>query len=674
MYGKGVSQTFSKEVVQDNKLKIERAIGQELIVHPYSAVQEMGYRMRDIEWKDGIPSRGLSEEEQKFIVNERLMSQVSFDYWLQRYCLILTDTKKIEPLHPWPSQKAILNTIASEEKRQMALSPCASCGAKHPKIRIILLKSRQVGGTALSEALIAHLVFLNPHTQGVIASDHPDNTLKLYQTLDKIYGNLPGWLKPVRDWNVKGTHMRLPALDSDVICGAGNQKTTLGQGMNVDIVHFTEVSTWNQEMCGQIDEDLMPAFDSSHKHHSLAILESTGAGAIGNWFHDRFQSAVAGDSLFKPVFIAWYLRPGWRMHSEGVVFNVDTEAMADRVKRETGIELDKEQKSWYQLKRRELESEDKLSVFYQEFPSTIEEAFQTGLKSVFSIDLRAKLRDRVKTPIGVYEVNLRDRKLRPLNLEAWIKSDKPGKEQNKIIVWEWAKPGYLYTIGVDASYGMMGKDGAAVEVLRVGNKWDPDEQVAEFRGTISPLELSVPSFILGNVYRDKLTGLEAEMVVEINPGAPGIVTQVELQRMNYHNFYLRKNPNKADRTTSNDYGWYTTAATRPLLTEMGVDYLRKGDLLVNSPYFINEMSAFVVGELKNGRKKMEHAPGYHDDRIIALFMSLYAAHEQDNTLVADDRRKTYEQMKAPRDKAVDFQSLGLSWGEAMAKWETDLGL
>lgn len=674
MFREGVSQTFAKEVVEANRLKIERAIGQELIEFSYPQVKEFAYRMRDIEWKDGIPSRPLSGEEQAYIVNERLMSHVSFDYWLQRYCLILTDTKRIEPLHPWPSQKAILDTISKEESRQMAFAPCASCGAKHPKIRVILLKSRQVGGTALSEALIAHLVFLNPHTQGVIASDHPDNTLKLYQTLDKIYQNLPGWLQPTRDWNVKGAHMRLPVLDSDVICGAGNQKTTLGQGMNVDIVHFTEVSTWNREMCGQIDEDLLPAFDSSHKHHSLAILESTGAGAAGNWFHDRFRSATNGDSLFKPVFIAWYLRPGWRMHADGIEFNVDTLAMASRVKAETGIELDKQQLSWYQQKRRELESEDKLSTFYQEFPSTIEEAFQTGLKSVFGIDLRAKMRDRVKMPIGVYEVNLTERKLRPIPLEGWLRSDKPGKEENKLIVWEWAKPGFVYNVGVDASYGMLGRDGAAVEVLRVGNKWDPDEQVAEFRGTISPLELAIPAFILGNVYRDKLTGLEAEMVVEINPGAPGIVTQVELQRMNYQNFYLRKNPNKADQRSSNDYGWYTTQSTRPLLTEMGVDYIRKGDLLINSPWFIAEMGAFVVAELKNGRKKLEHAPGYHDDRIISLFMALYAAHEADTSLIADDRKRTFAQMKAPDKKVVDFQTLGISWGEAMEKWERDVGV
>lgn len=659
LHGRG-PKTYSKTIVEKNRLKIESKIGQALIHNPYGVVQEMAYRMRDIEWDNtGMPSRPLSDEEQAFILNERLMSQISFEYWLERYCLILTDEKRVEPLHPWPSQRMLLDIIAKEED-------------KGPKIRAILLKSRQVGGTAISEALAAHMVFLNPRTQGLIASDHPDNTLKLYQTLDRIFTNMPGWMKPTRDWNVKGTHMRFPTLDSDVICGAGNQKTTLGQGMNVDIAHLTEVSTWNGEMCNAIDADLMPAFDSSRKHHSLVVLESTGAGAKGNWFHDQYQAAVEGNSLFKPVFIAWYLRPGWKADPEGITFSPETQAMSDRVKRETGIELTREQRAWYQLKRRELESKDNLELFYQEFPSTVEEAFQTGLRSVFTITLRAKLRDKVKVPIGVFDVNLQTKKLRTLNVDDWIRSDEPGKANNRLIVWEWARAGFIYTTGVDASYGLSGKDGAAVEVLRVGNKWEPDEQVAEFRGTISPGDLAIPAGMLGSIYRDQMTGLESEIVVEINPGSPGIVTQMELQRAGYHHLYVRRNPNKANGGYTTDYGWYTTAATRPLLTEMGVDYLRKGDLIINSPYFIEEMSAFVVTETKMGRKRMEHAPGYHDDRLISLFMALYVAHETDNTLVADDRRRAYDQLKSPKPGANQFQMTGRSWSQEMEEWERGL--
>lgn len=651
---------YSQKIVDKNRQALEARLGRELKIYSWPEVCEWTYRMKDIEWDTlGVPSRELTEEEQQYVLNERLLCQIDFRYWLERYCLILTDEKRVEPLRPWPSQEALLSTIAASEEID-------------PKIRVILLKSRQIGGTAFSQAVVGHMMFLQPHTQGLVAADHPDVTLKLYQTLDRIYGNMPGWLKPGRDWNVKGTHMRFPVLDADIIYGAGNQKTTMGQGLNVDICHLTEVSTWDQNMCQAIDADLMPAFDSSRKHHSMMLLESTGAGAKGNWFHDQYQSAVEGNSLFKPVFIAWYLRPGWRASGEGMAFSPETQAMAARVQRETGLVLDREQLAWYQLKRRELESKDNLELFYQEFPSTVEEAFQTGLRSVFPITLRSKLRDRVRNPVAVYEVNIRDKKLRAVDVASYIKDPTPGKADNKLLMWEEAKPGYIYVIGVDASYGMTGKDAAAIEVLRVGNKWAPDEQVAEFRGTISPLDLATPAFMLGNIYKDKMTGLPAEIVVEINPGSPGIVTQVELQRLGYIHFYVRRTPNRLDGSVSRDYGWYTTRSSRPLFTEMGVDYLKKGDLLVNSAGFIEEMGAFVVGDLKNGQKRMEHAPGYHDDRIISLFMALYVAHEDDNTLVADDRRRAMEQLRTPKAVPRQFQDTGDSWDACMARWEESL--
>lgn len=667
---------YDSTVVAVARERLERGLGRRLREYSPTEVNDFAYRMKDITWgEDGTPSRTMNGEEEGYVLNERLMCQISFNYWLERYCKILTDEKKVLPLVPWPSQRRILDVVAGEERRFADGPPCDYCAQKHPKIFIILLKSRQIGGTAISEALVAHMVFLSPHTRGLIASDHPDTSLELHQTIDKIYEFLPGWMKPRRDWNVKATHMRFPDLDSGVVIGAGNQKTTLGQGLNIDVAHLTEVSTWNREMCEAVDVDLMPAFKSSHKHHSMILLESTGAGARGNWFHDQFDSAAKGTSLFKPVFIAWYLRPGWTHNPEGLIWTSETLAMAERVKRETGLELKKEQLAFYQVTRLELEAKSKLEMFYQEFPSTVEEAFQTGLRSVFPITLRSKLRDNLKPPIGVYDVNLETKKLRTVPLESWIRDATPGKEENRLIVWELppSRPGYIYNIGVDASYGLAGKDAAAIEVLRVGNKWLPDEQVAEFRGTISPGDLAKVAWIAGNLYRDKGTGLEAQMVVEVNPGSPGIVTQLELQKMHYVNLYRWKRPTSVDGAWTNEVGWHTTSITRPILMEMGVDYLKRGDLLINSPYFVDEMASFVSHEKKNGMRRLEHAPGYHDDRIISLFMALNVAHEEDTQILAEERRREEARRKSPNVPVQEFQSLGISWEDAMYKWEQQIG-
>src|SRR5678815_4939849 len=307
---------FHPDIVAKNVEKMEAHLGFPIRRYSLGECEEFAYRMRDIEWHpENGPSRELSTEEELFIVHNSLLSKLDFNYFIRRFCRILSDQKRMEPLVPWPSQLKILDVFAREEKKQLEREGEA-------KLRTILLKSRQIGGTVIGEALVAQMCFLNPMTQGIIASDHPDNSLKLWQVFMRMYDHLPPWMQPHRQAKVKATNLHLDRLMSDVVVGSGNQKTTLGQGMNVDAVHLTEVSTWEHPR--YIDEDLLPAFNSSHKHHSLIILESTGSGAKGNWFHDQFQAARKGESLFAPIFIAWYDRPGWSMSDEGITFTEET--------------------------------------------------------------------------------------------------------------------------------------------------------------------------------------------------------------------------------------------------------------------------------------------------------------------------------------------------------------
>jgi len=625
---------YSPRIVQTSVEKLEKQFGVPLRRYSISEVQDFENRMRDMAWEGGIPSRSLSAEEAAYVYSNRLMAKVDFLYFLTRFCKILTDEKNLETIIPWPSQQKVLDALAAEEERQADAPWC--------KIPLVLLKSRQVGGTVIGEALIAHLVFLNARTQGLVASDHPDNSLKLYQTLTRMYDAFPGWLKPSIEGRVKGTHLHFPGLDSDVIVGAGNQKTTLGQGMNIDVSHLTELSTW--EFPAYIDADLMPAFNSSHKHHSVILMESTGAGARGNWFYEHFNAAWREESSFRAIFAAWFLRPTNRLDAEGIELKDTTLNMAKRVKAESHIDLDREQLAFYQLNRRDFESKGQLDLFMQEYPSTIEEAFQTGLRSVWPIEVRSRVRDEVKPPIAVFEPNLDTKKLRKMSLVEWVADESPNKWDNRFVMWELPRKDSTYIVGVDASYGIEGGDNAAIQVLKVGTtKWK-DEQVAEWCGQINNLDLAKIAWIIGNVYRDAEMDLPAIMAVECNPGSPGGVTQIELQKMGYLNFYIWRRPMKTTGEFSTEYGWWTTPSTRPLITDMLKTYVNKGDILINSPKFVEEMGTFVDLPTRDGRllHRLTAAPGYHDDRIMAVAFSLYIAHEMDILNLADERRKKEE--------------------------------
>lgn len=626
---------YSPIVIQNARERLEAAIQRELRAYSIEEVEDFEYRMKDIEWdpETGNPSRLLAADEEEYIFSNRLLAKIDFEYFLTRFCKILTDEKKLQTVLPWPSQRKVLNALADEEERQMDAPSC--------KIPIVLLKSRQVGGTVIGEALIAHMVFLNANTQGLIASDHPDMSLKLYQTLTRMYDNLPGWLRPYNEGRVKGTHLHFPRLDSDVIVGAGNQKTTLGQGMNIDIAHLTELSTW--EFPRYIDEDLMPAFNSSRKHHSVILFESTGAGAKGNWFHDHFMAAWKGLTTHKAIFAAWYLRPTNRLSSDGIPFKETTLNMAKRVEEETGEPLDREQLAYYQITRQDFEAKGELDKFFQEFPSTVEEAFQTGLRSVFPIEVRSRLRDACRPPIALFEVNIESKKLRKVNRESWLKDESEDKWDELFCIWELPKPNATYTVAVDASYGVDGGDNSAVEVLKVGTPRWLDEQVAEWSGKLNPVDLAKVVDIISKVYMDKEMEIPALTVVEANRGNPGLLTLTELQRMQHPHLYIYRKPGDRREAFQPQYGFPTTPGTRPLITDTFKRYVMEGDIVIKSAKLVEEMGYFVDVPLTDGRLRhhLAAAPGYHDDRIMSMCIALYVSHELDVLNIADERRRRH---------------------------------
>ena len=632
--------------------------------HTPTQVRDFLRRTRDLDLS------ALSQVDQDFITTELLLSQIDFRYWLERYCVILAADKTYQPLEKlWNSQERLLSVLAREEEAQIARSGKA-------KIRAVILKARQLGLTALAQALLAHMTLLQHRTQAISASDDPENTRNnLYTPFLRIYDNLPLWMRPARDAKVKATNLHFPALDSDIMYGAGNQKTTLGQGMTVDCIHLSEVSTWLPECTDGVDSDLTPAFNSSRKHHSLWLIESTGSGAAGNWYHDQWKASNSKDSLFRPVFLAWFMRPDWAEDATGVVFEDTTLAMAARVQREAETELTREQLAWWQITRNDFKSKDKLDVFEQEFPSSAEEAFHSGFRSIFNIELRTRLRNEVRKPKMVWEWDPQAEVFLKENVHDWLLRDEESKYNQRLIIWEAKAPRATYVLGVDASHGIDGGDSSAIEVLRVGDRQRPDEQVAEWCGNISPVSVAPVAWKIGHWFNTD--GFPAMMAVEVNPGSPGQVTQEELIRRRYPNFFRWMKPGRGDRKAGWVYGWHTTPGTRNYLTEGGVEALKKQWLLVNSIPFIKEMATYVnTGDLQRGMRKLEHAPGYHDDRIMALFIAYQAAHRDQLTTVAEQRRQADELKKqkvgdkGPELRDVrDFRDLTMTYEQAMDDFE-----
>lgn len=677
---------YSPKVIAASRARLEESLGLPLREYSEGEVLDYAAQLKDVDWTSAPTEAVLAtlpEDVQAYVVNEIQMCKIDWGYWARRYARVVDDRSQSVTFKPWPSQLDFLALLGKLEEEAWDLMQTGASGAElQARLKIILLKARQMGGTIISEMLLAHLLIFFSNSRTVIASDHPDNSLKLARQMLYTLDNLPGWMKPQQDARVKATNYHFPVLNSDLIVGSGNQKTTLGQGATIDAAHFTEVSTWEPLNCEAIDADMVPAFNSSRKHHTLFVLESTAAGGEGNWFHDVWQSAVNETSQFRPIFIGWFRAPHkWQANPEGMTFKETTLDAAARIKRYCGYECSRAQMAWYQLERQDKEVRGKLALFLQEHPSTPDEAFQMNMPSAFPIEVREKVRARVKEPVAVMRWNRERKTFQRLPLESWLglptirtKDEVEGKEENCLIIWELAQPGYLYVVGHDSSYGLK-KDSGSIQILRVGNKWRADEQVAEFASkTMPPSEFGQVLWVLGHLYADKSQGLPAKMVIEVSPGSPGIVPQTELMKRGYPNFYVWKRILAQGGGWTRSVGWDTNMRTRPILTEGGVSGISNMDLLVNSPYTCFEMDGFVVSTTETGQRKLEHAPGYHDDRLFALFMAFHVAHELDMVSMAEERRLDEARRMEPDAKPVQFQAMGLSWDECIAQWEANLRL
>ncbi len=323
------------------------------------------------------------------------------------------------------------------------------------------------------------------------------------------------------------------------------------------------------------------------------------------------------------------------MSAAGVEFRENTQLVAERIKRDSGYELTKEQKAWYELTREQFESKGKLQNFLAEYPSSDDEAFQSGFRSVIKLETRDRIRQEVREPLLVFKW---DRNLKKFVEEKDRTPDSP--RLNRLFLWEMPKKGYVYIVAVDGSHGRGdddtevdgsdpgGNDRSAVEVVRLGNRNRPAEQVAQFVGYLRPKELALPVEKLGRMYGDKTNeGFPAKLAIEVNIGSPSAETQDVLLQRGYPNFYIYRRPAKVGGGMTNDVGWYTTPNTRGWITEGLVADLEEGMLLVNSLITLDEMRTFVNVPTPTQPRHLQHAPGYHDDSLLALAIAAFVGKE-----------------------------------------------
>lgn len=430
------------------------------------------------------------------------------------------------------------------------------------RARRIVLKARQIGWTTLAAALVVWDCLFNDNHPWLIASQTEGDAQATLITRSKTpYSRLPAWMKESlpqltndnkesMEFDNGSSILSIPASSS-----AGRSK--VAYGVLLDEAAFADNAT---ELFGGLDPLC----------YGPMFVFSTANG-MGNFFHRTWVEAQRPDTEWGCRFRAWWVVP----HRD---------------------------EKWYQ--REKLKSRGMEWQFFQEYPSTPEEAFAKTGRTVLNIEvLQAEMcfcEPALRYDLLMdedFESPLGDLDEAPHELHVWAPPEVLRDEHGRVV----QKPNYV--IGVDIAEGLDHGDRTSIDVVDANT----GHQVASYLGHWPVEALGELVARIGYWYHTAL------LLPERNNA--GILPIADLQRMGYPRIWrmghLAAIP-KSDKTPR--YGWQTNRSTKPKSVNELVRATATGAIVIHDARFLQEAHTFI----HDGKGGMNASEGNHDDKIMSV--------------------------------------------------------
>lgn len=509
-------------------------------------------------------------------------------------------------------------------------------------IYIILLKARQWGGSTMTQFYMMWIQKMHKmHWNSVIVGDVEKQSkvvLAMYEQACQEYDTfidegVPTVLKPYGRTN----DVRLLEDRGCTISIGSMQKPNKIRSEDISMAHLTEVGTW-KETDGKSPEDVIQSIEGSilPGAYTMLVEESTAKG-VGNYFHNTYTAAKAGDNNFTPVFIPWFMID---IYSKKIsLFNTSTtdEEYREFITSMTEYEWSLwqlgatlEAINWYRTKSRGMDEWRMKS----EFPSTDIEAFQSTGRGYFKDEYLEECYQSCRQPKIVGEIvssasslnktqylqNLRIEPNSKGNLKVWADVDKSVDMNDR------------YVVCVDLGKGAT--DAADSTIACVFDRyWQQEgedgypEVVAEWAGKESETDLLAWRIAqIAAYYNNALLVIESNTIDSSKESRFRAVLD-EIKDY-YPNIYKRSIANKTDVGTTGGfrYGWNTNHQSKEeICADLGWA-LREGMYVERCREAVDEMKIFerkADGSLGNVDGKHNH-----DDRVITRALGVHFCYKK----------------------------------------------
>lgn len=457
------------------------------------------------------------------------------------------------------------------------------------RVRIVILKARQLGLSTIAEALMFTYAFAFDNYRGLVIAHETQGSYNILG-MTKLYWNTYPFRKLYTPRYASRNHLEWVETNSSIqVATAGNKEA--GRSSTIHFLHASEYAFWPNPRSTMLAlRQTIPSIVGS-----AVIIESTANG-VGNAFHDEWYAAKAGETEYAPMFFPWHRHPEYLASAIGIPYHslgrLDEEER--RLKHEMGLSDDR--LAWRRWAIKNLCGND-LKKFHQEYPSTDEEAFLSTGTNVFPLEhLRACYEP---------EPGVRGFLRRNGNKVEFVEASNgnlkifryPSKDRSH---------GQYYVAG-DPTRSIRG-DFACAQVFNRNTL----EQVAIMRGRMDPGTFAEELFKLGMYYNEAWATTEKE--------GPGELTIGKLLGMEYPKVWRHV---KIDRTpgkvTGETYGWSTTAQTKHLAIGWLLKVIVDRNIVIHDDITYNECKTYVT--LEDGSYGPATEDGF-DDTVMAFAIGI----------------------------------------------------
>lgn len=481
-------------------------------------------------------------------------------------------------------------------------------------IRIIILKSRQMGFSTETEAIITKNTTTHHNYRAGIIAHKETSTTNIFEMSKLMINYLPDAIRPAqRKSNAKElvfNNDEGTGLDSKIKCMTAGGKG-IGRSDTFTALHLSELAFWEGDKKATMT-GLLQAVPNTPE--SMIIIESTANGY--EYFKEMWDSAVAGENDFYPLFVGWNELDEYSMPYTGFTLTQDEIDLKEK------YHLTLEQLTWRRWCIKNNCSND-INQFKQEYPICPEEAFLSTGHCYFD---KQNIINRINTApeplvrgkFTCYYDGIRIRNQKFLE-----------QEEGEIKIYEYPENRVPYVIGGDTA-----GDGSDFFTAHVINNIT-GKQVAVLKQQYNEIEYVKQVYCLGMFYNCALIGLENNFST--------YPTQ-KLMELNYPNQYVRKKEDQYNNKYKKSFGFKTTTITRPYILGQLQEIVLDSIDVIQDKETLREMLTFIVNE----KGKAEAETGYHDDLTMGLAIS-YNIREQ-QTFKKFERESKYKDIQEQVNK------------------------